>query len=111
PMLFRTLAAAAAIGAVLAATACSNETTAPDGGPGLLIGVTSPTSPTPPPPPPSGDEPVESDSVYTGYGNCATGGIDYEVFEYDPDTCTETVVTTDPEACCKGMTSSGDSLP
>jgi hypothetical protein len=33
--------------------------------------------------------------VQAGYGNGSTGGIEYDRFEYDPETGTETVVTAD----------------
>ena len=46
---------------------------------------------------------VITDSVAAGYGTETTGGIDYEVFEYDPDTQTETVVSDDPKAAEKGL--------
>lgn len=46
-----------------------------------------------------------SDSVVAGYGNCCTGGIDYEVFEYDPLPGTEYVCSEDPATTCPGMTS------
>lgn len=52
---------------------------------------TTTTTTTPPPPPP----PTTQDSVVSGYGSDATGGIDYKVFEYDPDTRTEYVPTVD----------------
>ena len=47
---------------------------------------------------------TESDSVAAGYGNESTGGLEYESFEYDPETGTETVVTDDPEAGSSGTT-------
>jgi hypothetical protein len=38
---------------------------------------------------------TETDSVQAGYGCEATGGIEYECFEYDPCTGTEYVVCPD----------------
>jgi hypothetical protein len=35
------------------------------------------------------------DSVCSGYGSGSTGGIEYECFEYEPETGTEYVVTPD----------------
>jgi hypothetical protein len=49
--------------------------------------------------------PAESDSVQAGFGNDSQGGIDYDAFEYDPDTGTDYVVTADPKAASQeGMT-------
>lgn len=45
-----------------------------------------------------------SDSVQSGYGTESTGGLEYESFEYDPETGTETVVTDDPDATPAGTT-------
>ncbi len=36
-----------------------------------------------------------TDSVCAGYGSGSTGGIEYECFEYEPETGTEYVVTPD----------------
>ena len=72
---------------------------------------TFPTYTPPPPPPPSRATgyfpivgPAESDSVQAGYGTESTGGIDYDCFEYDPQTGTETVVTDDPKCAEKVLT-------
>ncbi|HEX6747038.1 MAG TPA: hypothetical protein VF092_07040 [Longimicrobium sp.] len=45
------------------------------------------------------------DSVISGYGSPATGGIEYETFEYDPATGTEYVATPDTPASSKSLTS------
>jgi manganese oxidase len=44
-----------------------------------------------------------SDSVTEGYGTESTGGIEYDQFQYDADTGTETVVTGDPDAGSYGL--------
>jgi hypothetical protein len=41
------------------------------------------------------DSSISSDSVCAGYGSGSTGGIEYECFEYEPETGTEYVVTPD----------------
>ena len=52
-----------------------------------------------PPPPPGGTSTLpytaSTDSVISGYGCEATGGLEYECFEYDPCTGTEYVVCPD----------------
>lgn len=45
----------------------------------------------------TGGTTAPQDSVTSGYGNESTGGIDYDRFEYDPETGTEPVVTPDPD--------------
>src|SRR5687767_13224984 len=94
--------------ALLIAAACTDGA---EGGP-TIAGAPQPLvapAPTPPPPPPP--TPTETDSVQGGYGNESTGGIDYQEFEYDPETGTETVVTEDPDAPSKGLESTGTSGP
>lgn len=64
----------------------------------LLFGptVSTDTTPTPPPAPAPKPSPiVPQDSVIGGYGSGSTGGLEYQDFEYDPETGTETVVTPD----------------
>ena len=51
----------------------------------------------------STDTAVASDSVIAGYGNQCTGGIDYQNFEYDPETGTEPVVCPDTTGQTKGL--------
>ncbi|HEX6745870.1 MAG TPA: multicopper oxidase domain-containing protein [Longimicrobium sp.] len=53
---------------------------------------------------------TSSDSVQAGYGNDAQGGIDYDQFEYDPDTGTETVLSTDPNAGTKSLSPTGNTV-
>ncbi|HEX6040600.1 hypothetical protein [Longimicrobium sp.] len=43
----------------------------------------------------TGGSTTTTDSVQAGYGNGSTGGIEYDRFEYDPETGTETVATPD----------------
>lgn len=45
----------------------------------------------------NGGTTAPQDSVVSGYGSESTGGIDYDRFEYDPETGTEPVVTSDPD--------------
>jgi hypothetical protein len=52
-----------------------------------------------------------ADSVQSGYGCCSTGGIEYQSFEYDPATGTETVVTCDPPDPDTTFTSTTTSPP
>ncbi|HEU0014630.1 MAG TPA: hypothetical protein VFQ45_13155 [Longimicrobium sp.] len=91
-MIRRTLAVAAVFGGALAATACSSESTGVE--PAGAAFLSAPTSPTPPPPPPPGPTTPE-DSVQSGYGSGSTGGIEYQNFEYEPETGTEYVATPD----------------
>ncbi|HEU0054607.1 MAG TPA: hypothetical protein VFQ39_15575, partial [Longimicrobium sp.] len=44
-----------------------------------------------------------TDSVSSGYGSESTGGIEYQQFEYDPETGTEYVATADPAVAQKGL--------
>ena len=74
--------------ALLLAAACTDA--APDGP--TIVGAPSPsiapffsTAPLP----------AEEDSVHAGYGGPCTGGLEYEVFEYDPETGTEYIVCSD----------------
>ncbi|WP_325310628.1 multicopper oxidase domain-containing protein [Longimicrobium sp.] len=53
---------------------------------------------------------TSSDSVQAGYGNDAQGGIQYDIFEYDPDTGTEYVATSDPNAPSKALQPSSTQL-
>ncbi|HEX8245068.1 MAG TPA: hypothetical protein VF541_16275, partial [Longimicrobium sp.] len=53
---------------------------------------------------------TESDSIQSGYGNDAQGGIQYDIFEYDPATGTEYVATSDPEATNKQLQPSSETL-
>jgi hypothetical protein len=92
--------------ALLIAAACSDGAAA---GPTLPGAPAMLAAPTPPPPPPPTT--TESDSVQSGYGSESTGGIEYQEFEYDPETGTETVVTSDPEAPSKELQSTTTSDP
>ena len=62
--------------------------------------VAGSSGPTPPPPAPE-------DSVQSGYGSGSTGGIEYEGFEYEPETGTEYVATPDTTGRSTGLTSTG----
>jgi len=53
---------------------------------------------------------TSADSVQAGYGDEARGGIDYDVFEYDPETGTEYVATSDPAATSKSLQPSSETL-
>lgn len=73
--------------ALVLAAACNGDVTAP-GGPTIAGSPSlSPFFTTSPP--------AESDSVVAGYGCPATGGLEYENFEYDPETGTEYCATND----------------
>ena len=92
-----------ALAALCLAAACGRPVTAPDQPAAALLAPADPahTAST------DGEHEgttTSSDSVAAGYGTESTGGIEYETFEYDPETGTETVVTSDPEAEQKGMT-------
>lgn len=50
---------------------------------------------TTPPPAPKPSPTVPQDSVIGGYGSGSTGGLEYDDFEYDPETGTEYVATPD----------------
>jgi hypothetical protein len=50
---------------------------------------------------------TSADSADAGYGTEARGGIDYEQYEYEPDSQTEYVVTNDASATTKGFAYSG----
>ena len=82
------LVAAAAVAAACAESATAPKA-APAGGPSRYYRV---------------DTIPCTDSVMAGYGNCSTGGFDYQCFEYDPATQTEYVVTCDPDAGSKDLT-------
>jgi hypothetical protein len=89
--------------AIIAAAACTGAPTSPE--PAAAVApshyyATPPTPPPPPPPPP----PVPEDSVVGGYGSGSTGGLEYETFEYEPETQTEYVVTPDTSATERGLT-------
>lgn len=71
--------------------------------------MTSPTPPPPPPPSPSRyvsttPPPAPQDSVQSGYGSGSTGGLEYENFEYEPETGTEYEATPDTTGAGSGMT-------
>jgi hypothetical protein len=53
----------------------------------------TPTSPAPKATAPTSGSTTTTDSVTSGYGSGSTGGIDYDQFEYDPETGTGPVVT------------------
>lgn len=56
--------------------------------------VTADTTPAPAPAPRASPI-VPQDSVIGGYGSGSTGGLEYDDFEYDPETGTEYVTTPD----------------
>jgi hypothetical protein len=76
----------------LVAAACSRDVSGPgDAASAGVVRALAAPAPAPPPPP----SPTCYDSVYTGYGSGSTGGLEYESFEYEPETGTEYVATCD----------------
>lgn len=93
-------------GALAGAAACADSASTPTGVDAGARALTAPApTPAPAPAPTTTTCPVSSDSVVAGYGSCSTGGIEYQNFEYEPETGTEYVVTPDTACAEKGMTS------
>lgn len=82
---------------VLVAAACSRDASAP-------VGPTIAGAPSVSPFFTAATDTTSSDSVIAGYGCHATGGLEYECFEYEPCTGTEYVV-------CPDTTGSSDPEP
>jgi hypothetical protein len=101
PTLRPTLLASAAAAVVLAAAACSSDATAPEAPAAVsapqssLVPLSLSAS--------AAVDTSSTDSIAPGYGTNPCGGLEYQHFEYDPETGTEYIVCSDTTAAKKEL--------